>query len=246
MKEETMKESMNTCQAASAYQATNAYQATSGREASLSVLVPEAVWRKMMAYVNICDYEINGFGYVTQLDESTVQVEDVFILKQAVNAGSAVTEPGEVASHITQMIEQGKDTSSLRFQWHSHVRMQAYFSGTDTGTIDAYANCDWMISLVLNKREEFAVRLDVYQPFRISVPVTLKRLIEEDDELLEACAREIKEKVRLRMPARPVLQRRDQRKEHYPYAQKAQKAQKGGSDEELGGLWRPARTFRPF
>jgi hypothetical protein len=194
-----------------------------------------------MAYARVCDYEINGFGYVKQLDESTVLVEDVFILKQTVSPGSAVTEPDEVASHITQMIQEGKDTSSLRLQWHSHVHMQTYFSGTDTGTIDAYTNCDWMISLVVNKREEYAVRLDMYQPFRLTIPTTLKVLANEDNTLIEACKQEVKEKVKLKTYPTPNFWRHDQRK-----MPQGAHAKKGGFDEELCELWRPARNFRPF
>jgi hypothetical protein len=224
-----MKESMNT------------WRTANEQAASLRVLMPEAVWQKVMAYVNVCDYEINGFGYVKQLDESSVLVEDVFILRQTVSPGSAVTEPDEVASHITQMIQEGKDTSSLRFQWHSHVHMQAYFSGTDTGTIDTYANCDWMISLVVNKREEFAVRLDMYQPFRFTVPTTFKVLANTDDELIETCRQEVKEKVKLRTYPLPNFRRYDQRKT----GQRVH-AKKGAFDEESGELWQPARDFRPF
>jgi hypothetical protein len=107
------------------------------------------------------------------------------------------------------MIEQGQDTSTLRFQWHSHVHMQAYFSGTDTGTIDTYANCDWMISLVANKREEFAIRLDMYQPFRLTVPTSLKVFSAMDDAIAQSCAREVQDKVSARIYRPPALRKRD-------------------------------------
>jgi proteasome lid subunit RPN8/RPN11 len=246
MKEATMRESESV------------YRNTSGQESPLKVLMPEAVWQKMMGYVNACDYEINGFGYVERLDESTAQVEDVFILKQAVNAGSAVTEPDEIASHISQMIAQGKDTSALRFQWHSHVHMQAYFSGTDTGTIDAYTNCDWMISLVANKREEFAIRLDVYQPFRFTIPAKLKVFSPTNDEIARACAQEVKEKVSVRTYGRPPAFWRHSPKSAWSgwsgwgdgtkrdlALWKNNEGEEGATHDNLDGLWRPARDIRP-
>jgi hypothetical protein len=227
MKEEEMKK------------AKDVYRSTTEQEGSLKVLMPEIVWQKMMGYVNACDYEINGFGYVTHLDDHTVRIEDVFILRQTVSVGSAVTEPDEVANHITQMIEQGKDTSSLRFQWHSHVHMQSYFSGTDTSTINEYANCDWMISLVVNKREEFAVRLDIYQPFRLTTPTQLKVFVAQDDAMAKACAQEVEEKVSARVYVSPT-----------PWKYNLRKRQDimEGEDfyEKSRRLRRPTRDIRSF
>jgi hypothetical protein len=212
-----------------------------GQETPLQVLMPETVWQKMMAYVDACEYEINGFGYIRRVDQSTVQVEDVLILRQTVSSGSAVTEPNVLAEHITQMIGRGQDTSALRFQWHSHVRMQAYFSGTDTGTIDAYANCDWMISLVINKHEEFAIRLDVYEPFRLTVPATLKVFTEKNDEIAAACAKEVKEKVKVRTYAPPPFRKCDPKRGYLPKEKRG--AEKGDSNEDSQGLWWPGSSY---
>jgi len=183
------------------YRQTNDGSTTGNRQASaLKARMPRQVWQKMMGYVKGCQYEINGFGYVRRIDESTIAIEDVYILDQTVSGGSAVTEPDALASHITGMLERGDDPARIRFQWHSHVNMQAYFSATDTDTIDGYSNCDWMISLVANKREEYEVRLDIYQPFRVSAPIGLEVFIEEDLQIARECLEEIEAKVKTYAP----------------------------------------------
>ena len=219
-------------------QTQNSQRNTTEREKALQVLMPQAVWQKMIAYVKACDCEINGFGYVRVLDQQSVKVEDVFILKQTVSAGSAVTEPSELTGHITQMVADGLDTSLLRFQWHSHVYMPSYFSGIDTNTIDAYTNCDWMISLVVNKHEEFAIRLDVYCPFRLTVPVELAVFVDEVDAISKACAQEVKEKVRTWSYPKPALRRHNPKRKY--------ETKKGAYYDVYGELWRPTRDIRPF
>src|SRR3990167_3722402 len=42
--------------------------------------------------------------------------------------------------------------------------MAAFFSGTDTGTIDASSEFEWLVSLVANKSGEMVARADIYQP----------------------------------------------------------------------------------
>jgi hypothetical protein len=138
--------------------------------------------------------EINGFGYIDRYGND-FQLEDVFILKQTVSAGHAENEPEDISDHMTHLLQNGGDPGRIRFQWHSHVHMGAYFSGVDTGNIDRY-NGEWMLSLVANKFGQFSARLDVYRPFRVWTPVTVMVQTQLTAAHLRMARREITDKVR--------------------------------------------------
>lgn len=156
--------------------------------------VSQRNWQKLMAYVQLCPVEINGFGYIDPAPGG-FELSEVFILEQQVTAGSAEIDAAVVARHMTGMIRRGENTGRMRFQWHSHVNMPAYFSGTDLGNIEAYSS-DWMISLVTNKQGEYSLQLDVFRPFRVWTPVDLKVLMPNNAPIVAICQNEIQRMVR--------------------------------------------------
>lgn len=151
-----------------------------------------------MAYVQACPVEINGFGYLDRFtgDTERFELEDVVILQQTATGASVDVSAEVLAQHMTQILMAGGDTGRMRLQWHSHVLMSAYFSNTDLANIEAYSG-EWMISIVLNKRGEYDLRLDVYKPFRAWTPLKLVITTQPSPELAAACARDIADKVRI-------------------------------------------------
>jgi hypothetical protein len=165
---------------------------------AITVEIPVPIWQKMMTYVRLCDTEVAGLGYVRVLDNNRIVVEDVFILKQTVSAGNATFDDVAYHEFIMNLVNEnerraaaGKPEVLARIQWHSHVNMQAFFSSVDEQVI---RNCtsEWRVSLVVNKRGEHAIRLDVYRPFRSKLKTVLKIVYPEADKAVEeACAVEI-------------------------------------------------------
>ena len=158
--------------------------------------VPLSVWQKMFSYVHACPVEVNGFGYVTRRGLLDFELDDVFILEQTATAASVDVSELTIANHMTDMMMRGEDTGRMRFQWHSHVRMSAYFSGTDTSNIDRYPG-DWMLSLVANKYGQFEARLDVFAPFRLWAPLEVRIIAPLEDEMARRAKAEISQKVRM-------------------------------------------------
>jgi proteasome lid subunit RPN8/RPN11 len=188
----------------------NAARATSKSEPGFvwrpRLEVALSVWQEMMTYVKLCQYEINGFGYIVRVDHRTFRLEKIFILDQVVTGGSADTVEAALHQHAYEMVQEFGDTNRLRFQWHSHVDMQAYFSGVDHANIERYAG-DWMISLVANKAGEYEIRLDVLRPFRTWSPVDLRVITDTEPDMVAHCREEILAKVsqpRLIRRPRPV------------------------------------------
>ncbi|HVX24569.1 MAG TPA: hypothetical protein VG992_04505 [Candidatus Saccharimonadales bacterium] len=158
------------------------------------VQIPATVWQKMMAYILNCPTEVNGFGYV-EARGSTLVITDVFILDQVASAAHVETDQLALAAHMEVMRQAGREPSQLRFQWHSHVNMEAYFSGVDTGNIDEWLG-DWLISLVANKRGEYSCRLDVLRGLRVGVEVTPDIVASIPGAVMQQTAQEIGQKVK--------------------------------------------------
>ena len=152
-----------------------------------------------MAYIQACPVEINGFGYLDRLTGTTERfvLDDVVILQQSATGVSVDVSAEAVAQHMTEVLLAGGDTGRMRLQWHSHVNMPAYFSGTDLANIEAYRG-DWMISMVLNKRGEYELRLDVFKPFRAWTPLKLVIDMQADPAVIAACRNDIADKVTIK------------------------------------------------
>jgi len=157
--------------------------------------VPVGVWQKMIAYVTICSTEINGFGLVDVIGPNEFALSDVFITDQVAAAAKVEWTELGLALCITDLINRGDDPRRLRFQWHSHVNMQAFFSDIDTGGIEKWSG-DWLISLVVNKHGEYEVRLDMFKSLRIrNIPVTIVFDNPIDPDLIAQCQADIAQHV---------------------------------------------------
>lgn len=138
--------------------------------------VPLVVWQKLMSYVLVCPTEVNGFGLITRVADTIFVLDDVLITDQEATGGGVDVGVDTMTKFITDLTMQGVDIGKLRLQWHSHVDLDAFFSGIDTNNIERYAK-GWVLSIVVNKRGEFDARLDVFEPFRFWGP--LKVVIDE-------------------------------------------------------------------
>ena len=134
----------------------------------MKLILPAAIEAKIHAYVMAASTEIAGFGKVV-IDKvaETATVTDVIIVKQEVTGGTADLNTQAIARFQTELVRRGESAKDWVLWWHSHVNMAAFFSGTDTDTMDSSTEYRYLISLVVNKRKERRARLDVYEPTHI-------------------------------------------------------------------------------
>ena len=189
--------------------------APSTRERSrdtVTVEIPIPIWQKLMTYVDLCEEEINGLGFVRVLAPDLIVVDDIFILKQEVSFASAAIDEAAYHKFITDLVAENERRAQIgqpellaRLQWHSHVNMSTFTSSTDNDTIE---NCtsDWRISLIINKRGQHHIQLDVYRPFRISKIKAELRISypAASAELITACKANIRKSVKRRIFAYAV------------------------------------------
>lgn len=164
------------------------------------LLIPSLVHEKMMLYAKFAPGEISGLGFVS-FQGSDIVVDDVFIFEQ--KASHADTTLDTDALHefiINKTVEDPECIDKLRLWWHSHAELDAYFSVTDEQTIDSLASGPF-VSVVVNKRRAIVARLDMKEPVRLSVPLSVELFTEVDDDFTRA----LKDEVSVKVKASPLV-----------------------------------------
>lgn len=150
---------------------------------------------KIISYTQLCPFEISGMGMV-DVKDGVFTIRDVFILKQTVTPVHAEIDPVCLNQFISDLSQSGGNTADIKFQWHSHAKVPAFFSVEDIETIKSYFG-DFMISFVTNHNGDYQCRIDITQPIPLSieVPVYLKIAKTGWTKVREECRAEIEEKV---------------------------------------------------
>ena len=141
--------------------------------------------------------EIGGQLIVREDKDGDFILEDPVILKQKVSSTNCELDEAALAVHYSKMA--GKHGDNIRHcWWHSHHTMGAFWSGTDTSTIESNESKDFTVSLVVNLKKEYKLRVQFFYPFEHYEDVTLNFLTydpivdkELDTQVKELCSKEI-------------------------------------------------------
>ena len=157
-------------------------------------------WDKIIAYAESAHTqfkaEIGGQLVVIEDKDGDFILEDPVILKQTISAGNCEMDEQALALHYSQMASKHGD-SIRHCWWHSHHTMGAFWSGTDTDTIEENKSDDWTLSLVVNLKQEYKLRVQWFRPFEHAEDVDLnimygakERNKEIDEEVFNLCEKE--------------------------------------------------------
>ena len=136
--------------------------------------------------------EIGGQMIVVQDEQGDFILKDPEIMKQTVSSGECNLDAAELALYYSR--NAGKYDDNIRFcWWHSHHTMGAFWSGTDDDTILRNPSKDWTLSLVVNLKKEYKLRIQFFEPFLHEVNVELNFLTVES-EIEDSILEEVKEK----------------------------------------------------
>ena len=166
---------------------------------TMKLIIPKEVEERIHGYVMSVESEIAGMGKV-RIEGDTMIVEEVMIYEQEVTGATADLSPKAMAKWQSDLVRAGGSPKMWRLWWHSHANMAAFFSGTDTGTMDAQTESDWVMSLVVNKRRERKARLDLYRPFRMFLADVEIEIQGEEYTVPVDIAEEVKLKVKQSTP----------------------------------------------
>lgn len=171
----------------------------------MSVLLPPREIRirrraldKLRLYAERCPVEIGGLGTVTE-DAEGLLITDVVLLAQKVSVWDTELDAEALFDFLDHLVASGGDAAGVRLWWHSHADLDPIWSDTDCATI-ANLPGDFWVALLVNRRGEFACRLDAFAPQRQTWDLPLTEVLDGDDRDLETLRgsidREILEKVR--------------------------------------------------
>lgn len=163
-------------------------------------ILPE-VKVKIDSWVMFAKGEVSGLGLIRPLKKGVLLVEDVFLLDQVCTGQSTVLNQNAIVKLMSRLIGEGADMSLLRFWWHSHAKMDTFWSPRDNETIIGFQN-SWMVSLVTNYYRNYLCRVDSFDPVHMtSNRVTFDVLLEVSEEQLSRFRDEVDSKVKYVKPA---------------------------------------------
>ena len=136
--------------------------------------------------------EIAGQLIVETDDEGDFILKFPEIMKQDVSGGECTLDAEELARYYSK--SAAKYGRNVRFcWWHSHHTMGAFWSGTDNATILGMPAEDWSLSLVINLKKEYKLRVQFFKPFLHEENVELN-FLEVETSVNQAVMKEVKEK----------------------------------------------------
>lgn len=135
------------------------------------ITIADTALDDIWAYIELHPVEIAGLGYVEALGNGRFHVSEVFLVRQAGTAANVDITEGTLEWLNEQSAlntpEADQRIARARFWWHSHVDMPAQWSGTDNNTADILG-FNPLIALVGNRREDYTLRFDLYEPVRMT------------------------------------------------------------------------------
>jgi proteasome lid subunit RPN8/RPN11 len=143
----------------------------SSEKDTVKVLVSDEDWGKIMAYLRAASpNEIIGLAHA-EIKDGAIRVFDPLILKQEV--GPATCEIDMKA--MVEFLGTHEPIEKVKCVWHSHVNMGAHFSQCDRAALGKMIqdSNSWWVSVVINLKQEYECVVDMYKPFRATLPCDL-------------------------------------------------------------------------
>jgi len=151
-------------------------------------------WDKIISYARAREeqkgHEIGGMAVIVKDDADDYIIQEPVILKQTTTAATCTMDKEALADYYIEMAQKyGKDVHFL--WWHSHAKMKAFWSGTDTNTMTEYDNGKWSAFLVVNVRQEHKFSVQYWDPVVTLVDDEIHFLDEEDDKVDDEIVKEV-------------------------------------------------------
>lgn len=167
----------------------------------IKVLMGITAQQKMKHWINIARGEVSGLGAVEEIrnDRGIITgfiIDEIYLLKQQSGSADTILDDEAVGQFLFEMAKSGGDTSKIKLWWHSHGDLGVFWSTTDEANIQRLANSSYMISIVGNKDRKSLTRIDLYQPFHVTLQDICTELYYPSEPELEVfCKKEFVAKV---------------------------------------------------
>jgi hypothetical protein len=161
------------------------------------------VLAKIFGWTRAVDIEVSGLGLIEQPKPGKFKIVEAFLLPQEGDGGSTELDDDGVAKLMFDLAKEDRE-DLLRFWWHSHVRMEVFWSTVDTDNIDRLCQDDFLISLVVNQHGHMLTRVDFARPARMYMNDIPLKILWADTDLQKSCKEETDAKVRVIKPKIPT------------------------------------------
>ena len=104
------------------------------------IYIESDAWAKLQHWVHLAKGEVSGLGTVVPLpdgDPGQYLVDEVYLFEQTSSSSDTDLDQNAVATLMIQMEKEETGSSArLRFWWHSHGNMEAFWSQQDWNTLE--------------------------------------------------------------------------------------------------------------
>lgn len=141
----------------------------------MKILLTNEVAIKLKYYTHFAPGEVSGMAKTSINGDGDIVVVDIELFEQECTGGTTDIDDASMAKFMHLMSQRGESLKSWNLWWHTHANMNVFWSGTDTGTINAHKDAyDFLVSVVTNKKGEFLGRIDTFpkdlSPAAIDIP----------------------------------------------------------------------------
>ena len=154
-------------------------------------------WNKIINYARAreqqCGDEIGGMAIAKETEDGDWVISEPTILEQTTTGGTCTLDKEALSEYYIDMaMKHGTDIQFV--WWHSHAKMGAFWSGTDTNTMTEYKSGNWSMFLVVNVYEQYKFRVQVWKPFEAHMDIDLEILDEEEFKVPKRIVNEVEKK----------------------------------------------------
>lgn len=141
-------------------------------------------WNKILNYARAREQqngdEIGGMAIAKINEDGDWIISHPTILKQTTTGGTCTLDKEALSEYYIDMaMKHGTDIQFV--WWHSHAKMGAFWSGTDTNTMTEYKSGNWSMFLVVNVYGEYKFRVQVWNPLEAHLDTELE-ILDDDYE----------------------------------------------------------------
>ena len=118
----------------------------------MKLIIPDDIYQQVMYWVNRADFEVSGLGKVVREDKDTFRVVSAHLLKQEGSAAETDLDAGAIAK---LMYDTRNEEGELKWWFHSHVKMNCFWSAQDMKTIKELGGQGWILATVFNQLNDY-------------------------------------------------------------------------------------------
>lgn len=142
--------------------------------------MPQADWLLMYQFAQLSfdkyKSEVGGMAIMYKT-ENGYKIIDPVVLKQVVTGTTCSLDKDAIADYMSKSAikysaKLNIPVHEIRFVWwHSHAQMGVFWSGTDDIAIEEFSGGDWSLSIVVNCKNQYKARLELFDPIAQEVDV---------------------------------------------------------------------------